>query len=169
MKTTVIMQPIARSLNIYLADDDQADCLLFKDALAELPVNVKLTVVHDGEQLMDLLTLKENVLPDVLFLDLNMPRKNGFASLGQIKRDENLLDLPVIVFSTANDQAKIKMVFRDAAHYYIRKPAKFSELKEVIYKVLKLIAEGNIKLPIQENFMLTKEEKATPDENTPSK
>jgi CheY-like chemotaxis protein len=169
MKTTVIMQPIARSLNIYLADDDQADCLLFKDALAELPITANLTIVHDGEQLLELLTQKGNSHPDVLFLDLNMPRKNGFAALGQIKRDDKLNDIPVIVFSTANDQAKVKMVFRDAAHYYIRKPAKFSELKEVIYKALTLITDGNASLPKEENFMLTKEEKATLDENTPSK
>lgn len=169
MKTTVTMQPITRKLNIYLADDDQADCLLFKDALEELPVSANLTTVHDGEQLMDLLTQKGNKLPDVLFLDLNMPRKNGFAALGQIKRDEKLLDLPVMVFSTANDQTKVKAVFRDAAHYYIRKPAKFSELKEVIYKALALIAAGNMQLPKQENFVLSGELKSTPDESTPSK
>ena len=157
MKTTDTLQPITRKLNICLADDDQADCLLFKEALAELPVTVNLTIVHDGEELIDLLTKKENVLPDVLFLDLNMPRKNGFAALGQIKRDNKLLDLPVIIYSTANDQAKVKDVFRDAAHYYIRKPAKFSELKEVIYKALTLIAEGNIKLPKLESFILTGE------------
>lgn len=162
------MQPITRKLNIYLADDDEADCLLFKDALEELPVSANLTTVHDGEQLLDLLSQEGKVLPDVLFLDLNMPRKNGFAALGQIKRDNKLLDLPVIVFSTANDQAKVKMVYRDAAHYYIRKPAKFSELKEVIYKALVLIADGNIKLPKQENFMLTGEEKSTSDESTTS-
>ena len=169
MKTTVVMQPILRTLNIYLTDDDDADCLLFKEALEELPVTTNLTIVHDGEQLLDLLTQKGNKLPDVLFLDLNMPRKNGFATLGRIKRDEKLLKLPVIIFSTANDQAKVKMVFRDAAHYYIRKPAKFSELKEVIYKALSLIAEGNIQLPKEENFLLTGEVKSTSDESTPSK
>jgi CheY-like chemotaxis protein len=169
MKTIVEMQPITRELNIYLADDDEADCLLFKEALAELPVKVNLTVVNDGQQLIELLTQEVNKLPDVLFLDLNMPRKNGFASLGQIKRDERLLHLPVIVFSTANEQAKVKMVFRDAAHYYIRKPAKFIELKEVLYKAIKLIAEGNLELPKQENFMITGEEKSASDENSPTK
>jgi DNA-binding response OmpR family regulator len=58
--------------------------------------------------------------------------------------NEKLLNLPVIVLSTANDEAKVKMVFRMIAHYYIRKPAKFIELKEVLYKAIKLIAEGNL-------------------------
>lgn len=157
MKTTVKMQPITRLLNIYLADDDESDCLLFSEALAELPVNTNLTIVHDGEQLLDLLTQVGSVLPDVVFLDLNMPRKNGFVALGQIKRDNILLDLPVFIFSTVDDQAKVKMVFRDAAHYFIRKPAKFSELKDVIFKALTLLADGNIKLPKEENFLLNGE------------
>ena len=158
MKKIVEMQPITRKLTIYLADDDIADCLLFKEALDELPVKVSLTTVHDGEQLLDLHSKKRKPLPDVLFLDLNMPRKNGFAALGQIKRNDKLLDLPVIVYSTANDPARIRMVFRDAAHYYIRKPTKFSELKQVIYKALNLIAEKNTSLPKEENFVLTEKE-----------
>jgi CheY-like chemotaxis protein len=169
MKTIVAMQAITSELNIYLADDDQSDCLLFKEALEVLPIKANLTIVHDGEQLLELLAKEDNILPDVLFLDLNMPRKNGFVALGQIKRDEKLLNLPVIIFSTANDQTKVKMVFKDAAHYYIRKPAKFSELKNVIYKALKIIAERNTELPIQENFMLTGEEKSTSDERNASK
>jgi CheY-like chemotaxis protein len=168
MKTIVEMQPINRELNIYLAEDDEADCLLFKEAIDELPVKVKLTIVRDGQQLVELLTQEVNTLPDVLFLDLNMPRKNGFAALGQIKRNEKLLNLPVIVLSTANDEAKVKMVFKDAAHYYIRKPAKFIELKEVLYKAIKLIAEGNLDLPKQENFLITVEAKSKLDESNPS-
>jgi FixJ family two-component response regulator len=79
-----------------------------------------------------------------------------------------LLNLPVIVLSTANDEAKVKMVFKDAAHYYIRKPAKFIELKEVLYKAIKLIAEGNLDLPKQENFLITVEAKSKLDESNPS-
>lgn len=165
MKTNVTMKPIDRSLAVYLADDDEADCLLFEKALQELPVKVNFTTFKDGEELMNSLSQSPNALPDVLFLDLNMPRKNGFVALGQIKRDDKLLNLPVIVFSTANDQVKVKAVFRDAAHYYIRKPTKFSELKEVIYKALAIIAEGNMQLPNQENFVMTSEVKSPADEN----
>jgi CheY-like chemotaxis protein len=165
MKTIVTLKPIERFLAVYLADDDEADCLLFEKALEELPVKVNFTTFKEGEELMNALTQAPNALPDVLFLDLNMPRKNGFAALGQIKRDDKLLDLPVIVFSTANDQVKVKAVFRDAAHYYIRKPTKFSELKEVIYKALAIIADGNMQLPNQENFVMTSEVKSPADEN----
>lgn len=146
---------ISQHINILLADDDNADCLLFKDALEELPVSATLTVVHNGEQVIEELTKNGSKLPDVLFLDLNMPRKSGFASLGEIKRNTELQDLPVIIFSTASAQQTVKNVFRDAAHYYICKPADFSQLKKVIYEALTLITQKPNTLPLEEKFVIT--------------
>ena len=144
-----------KNINILLADDDNADCLLFKDALAELPVSASLTIVHNGEQVIEELTKKVSEQPDVLFLDLNMPRKNGFATLGAIKRSSELQNLPVIIFSTASDKEMVKIVFRDSAHYYICKPNDFSQLKKVIYEALTLISQKDNPLPLEENFMIT--------------
>ena len=148
-------EPIRRKLNIILAEDDQDDRLLFEEVLSELPVSVELTSFNNGEELMEWLNDDENHLPDALFLDLNMPRKNGFAALGEIKRNTDLQDLPVVIFSTATNREMIKQVFKDAAHYYIRKPASFWELKELIYKSLKLIADNDLDLPGKESFLLT--------------
>lgn len=148
-------QPISRKLNILLAEDDSDDRLLFEEALEELPVTCQLTTVYNGEELIERLTRKGNNLPDVLFLDLNMPRKNGFAALGEIKRSDNLQDLPVIIFSTANNVEMTRQVFKDAAHYYIRKPIQFGHLKKLIYKALKLITDNNTSLPDRNNFVLT--------------
>ena len=144
-----------KNINILLADDDKADCHLFKDALAELPVSAHLTIVHNGEQVIEELTKKGSGLPDVLFLDLNMPRKNGFATLGAIKRSSELQNLPVIIFSTASDKEMVKIVFRDSAHYYICKPNDFSQLKKVIYEALTLISQKDNPLPLEEDFMIT--------------
>ena len=159
---------ISQNINILLADDDPADCLLFKDALEELPVSASLTIVHNGEQVMEELTKKSNKFPDVLFLDLNMPRKNGFASLGEIKRSTELQDLPVIIFSTASGLDTVKTVFRDAAHYYICKPVDFSQLKKVIYEALTLITQKDNPLPGKENFMITGDSIIIPDKNESS-
>lgn len=142
-------------INILLADDDKGDCLLFKDALDELPVSANLTIVHNGEQVMEELAKSGSKLPDVLFLDLNMPRKNGYASLGEIKRSSKLKDLPVVIFSTASEQETVKNVFRNAAHYYICKPADFSQLKKVIYEAITLVTQKNNPLPPVEKFMIT--------------
>jgi len=156
---------ISQNINILLADDDKADCLLFKDALEELPVSARLTIVHNGEQVIEELTKIGNKLPDVLFLDLNMPRKNGFATLGAIKRSNELQNLPVIIFSTASDQEMVKLVFRDAAHYYICKPVDFSQLKKVIYEALTLITQKYNPLPLKDNFMITGDSIIIPDSN----
>ena len=154
---------ISQNINILLADDDKADCLLFRDALEELPVSARLTIVHNGEQLIEELTKKGNKLPDVLFLDLNMPRKNGFASLGEIKRNSRLQELPVIIFSTSSEMESVKRVFRDAAHYYICKPVDFSQLKKVIYEALTLITQKDNFLPMKENFIITGDSIIIPD------
>jgi CheY-like chemotaxis protein len=154
MKKDDSFPPIARSLNVLLADDDKDDCMLFRKALEELPIAVNLTTVYDGLQLMDFLLEPETKLPDVLFLDLNMPRQNGYVSLGLIKRDSQLLRLPVIIFSTVFEETKLSQVFRDAAHFYIRKPNEFGELKKVIYKALTLIAQENTVVPGKEDFVL---------------
>lgn len=147
--------PISQKLNIILAEDDFDDRLLFEEAIDELPVSVQLSTFNNGDELMEWLIKKKTKLPDALYLDLNMPRKNGFATLAEIKKNPELQDLPVIIFSTATNQDMINQVFKDAAHYYIRKPVHFWALKELIYKSLKLIADKDIALPGKESFMLT--------------
>ena len=92
-----------------------------------------------------------------------MPRKTGFASLGEIKRSTKLQNLPVIIFSTASGPETVKMVFRDAAHYYICKPVDFLQLKKVIYEALTLIMQKNNPLPREEKFMITGDSIIIPD------
>jgi CheY-like chemotaxis protein len=169
-KSNESLQSPPRELNIFLADDDKEDRLLFKEALEELPVSAKLTTFENGEQLMERLTKKQCKIPDVLFLDLNMPRKNGFVSLGEIKRNDELDNLPVIIFSTALEQEQVNQVFRDAAHYYIRKPTEFSELKKIINTALTLITQENNPLPVKEKFIINGDLKPIPSEiKSPSK
>lgn len=129
-------------IRILLADDDRDDRFLFKEALSELPIDTNLETVHDGEQLMNYLNEHADNLPDVLFLDLNMPRKNGFECLSEIKFTDKIKELPVIMFSTSfprdahYEQDMIKMLYKIGATDYIRKPANFGELKEVIHSSL---------------------------------
>lgn len=141
--------------NLFLADDDIDDCLLFQQALHHVLADAVLTTVHDGVQLME--ALMDDItspLPDVLFLDLNMPRKNGFESLTEIKQNVRLSHLPVIIYSTANHVDVIDSLYDNGAHYYIRKPSKFSEIKSVIQKALHLIMHNNNARPSRERFLL---------------
>ena len=104
---------------------------------------------------MDFLSEKsvEN-LPDILFLDLNMPRKNGLECLREIKQNEAYKNLPVIIFSTSLDRDIVDLVYEKGAFHYIRKPGEFAKLKKVIASALRIAAESNLKQPVREDFIL---------------
>ena len=93
-------------LNIQLADDDIDDRSFFEKALKEVSISNHLTTVNDGEHLMKYLADNLEQLPNILFLDLNMPRKNGFECLVEIRENEKLKDLSVVIFSTSYPQDK---------------------------------------------------------------
>jgi len=145
------------SINILLADDDADDRIFFEEALEGYSLTTHLTAVHDGEQLMQLLTKDTNEVPHVLFLDLNMPRKNGFECLTEIKLNQKLKQFPVIIFSTSFEQEVVNQLYKIGAQYFIRKPAAFSQFKQIIQHTLQLIAQENISQPDRGNFVLTVE------------
>ena len=133
------------SLNILLADDDADDCLFFKEALEELAIESSLTTVNNGMELMRYLAAKP-ALPDALFLDLNMPLKNGFECLTEIKKDNTLTPLRVFIYSTSFDTHVIDLLYEKGASNYIRKPGDFSKLKLVIHEAItKVVNKEEIK------------------------
>lgn len=129
------------TLNILLADDDFDDCNFFKEALDALQIATKLTTVNDGDQLMRHLSENADALPHVLFLDINMPRKNGLECLLEIKRDPKLREIPVVILSTLNERQKIDSVFKIGGHVYIHKPSNFAQLKQVLLNALPIAIE----------------------------
>lgn len=144
-----------KPIKIILVDDDKDDCFLFKEALDELTLPVVLSIIHDGAEFMN--TLKNDTVdfPDVIFLDLNMPRKNGFECLKEIKGHSTLKHLPVIIFSTSFDTHVANRLYEKGANYYMRKPSDFSTLKQLIEQALSHISSPPVLQPTQENFVLT--------------
>jgi len=137
----------AKQLNILLADDDADDCFFFEKALREISIATRLTTVNNGELLMDYFSKNTEQLPDVLFLDLNMPRKSGFECLTEIMENSKLKDLCVVMFSTSYtmdphyEQSMIEVLFKLGAQDYIRKPGDFAKLKELIHQSLTKVIE----------------------------
>lgn len=131
-----------KQMNILLADDDIDDRNFFKDALKALPLTTSLTTVNDGDELMNYLLANTEQLPHVLFLDINMPAKNGFECLEEIKQNKKLKDIPVVMFSTSSEQDKIKILFKTGADVYIHKPSNFAQLVQVIHHALPMAAEN---------------------------
>jgi len=137
---------------ILLAEDDEDDCFLFKNALEDLPLTFRLITVQNGEELMLLLNDSSRPLPDVLFLDLNMPRKNGFECLKEIRGNETLNQLPVIIFSSAYAPDIVDQLYKDGAQYYVRKPDDISQYKKVIYQSLHLKHKNLIHKQVSKNL-----------------
>ncbi|CAG4992984.1 Response regulator rcp1 [Dyadobacter sp. CECT 9275] len=122
--------------SIFLADDDADDCMLFEDALREVCTKTELTTANDGVELIHLMETAVPPPPDVIFLDLNMPRRNGFECLELIKNNLAWKDIPVIIFSTTGQEEMVKRVYETGANYFIRKPGSFPKLKQAIRQVL---------------------------------
>ena len=139
---------------LLLADDDMDDRLFFEDAIEELFTSYKLSTVTDGVELMEVLFDNSEQLPDILFLDINMPRKNGCECLAEIKANDILKDIPVVIFSTSLDMEIVNKLYENGAHYYIRKPGDFNVLKKVIYQATVLLKEDNINQPERNNFII---------------
>ncbi len=145
-------------LHILLADDDKDDCLFFEEAITGLIPLTNFTAMHNGEQIMQLLSNEAAKLPHILFLDLNMPRKNGFECLAEIKQNKKLKNLPVVIFSTSFEQEVVNRLYDNGAQYFIRKPSEFSLFKKIILHTLKLIMqEAKVTQPSKEDFVLTVE------------
>jgi CheY-like chemotaxis protein len=146
---------IEKQIDILLADDDLDDCTFFKEALKGMAISTNLTAVNDGEQLMQYLMHEITELPHILFLDLNMPRKNGFECLLEIKQNEKLKSLPVAIFSTSFEQEVVNLLYKNGAHHFIRKPSEFSQFKKIIFYTFTLITQEKFSQPSKENFVLT--------------
>src|SRR6187402_3499713 len=90
--------------NIILTDDDADDCSLFSEALREIYADISLTIINDGVSLMKKLDHTVPPPPEVIFLDLNMPLKNGLECLQEIRNTPKLSDIPVVIYSTSSNK-----------------------------------------------------------------
>lgn len=143
------------SKNVFLAEDDEDDRSFFQDALKQVCPGTWLTMATNGIELMDILYKPPVPMPDVIFLDLNMPAKNGFECLQEIKGNKSLKKLPVIIFSTTTQDETINKVYKQGASYYICKPTDFDQLKTIIKKVLSIDWRKEYGQPTKEKFIFS--------------
>tara|TARA_R110002124_G_scaffold238979_1_gene404225 strand:+ start:831 stop:1277 length:447 start_codon:yes stop_codon:yes gene_type:complete len=141
-------------LSLLLADDDLDDCDFFKDALKEISTQATLSTVNDGVELMNLLLSEQEPYPDIIFLDLNMPRKSGLECITEIKAIDKLKHIPIIIFSTSLDKLVVNQLYEIGAYYYIQKPGGFTILKKVIEKAIMLFLSNNPQQPPRDRFEL---------------
>jgi CheY-like chemotaxis protein len=144
-----------KPLYVLLADDDEDDRLIFKEALEDIKIKTIVITVNDGIELMDYLTRPDVRLPDVVFLDLNMPRKNGMQCLEEIRNSAALKHLTIAIYSTSGAERDIEETFVKGANVYIKKPNDFSTLKKVVEEAMRINWQYHISGINKESFMLS--------------
>ena len=130
------MNKVVRSVEILMAEDDPEDQLLVKDAFQEAHLANRLSMVQDGEELMAFLRqeapYEDAVRPNIILLDLNMPRKDGREALAEIKSDPHLRRIPVVVLTTSSAEEDIVRSYDLGVSSYIRKPVTFDKLVSMV-------------------------------------
>lgn len=121
--------------HIVLADDDIDHGLLFERILDKVHPSISLTRILDGEALLQYLAYN---IPDLLFLDLNMPCKHGLQCLEEIRKEERLKQLPIVVYSSSSDLIDIKQSFLHKANLYMVKPFNAAHLLNALQTVLSM-------------------------------
>jgi CheY-like chemotaxis protein len=116
----------------FIVDDDIDDQELFIEAVNEVDNSIQCLSASNCEEALDLLKSGNIVLPDMIFLDLNMPRLNGKQCLAELKKQANLRDIPVIIYSTSSEKRDIEETTRLGAAHFLTKPNKFEELCKAI-------------------------------------
>lgn len=141
-------------IHIILADDDEDDRLFFTDAFNELKISTKVNTFNDGVELMNYLNDPESVLPNILFLDLNMPKKNGIECLHEIKNNNRFDDIAIAIYSTSSSEEDIEETFVIGANIYIKKPSDFTSLKKVLSDVVSINWQYHTSGLNKDNFLL---------------
>jgi len=121
--------------NIILVDDDSDDRDLFTEALSFVHPLAHVETRRDGEELMEYLATIPG-MPDVIFLDLNMPRKNGKECLKELRANKQFESTAIVIYTTSLNPVDIEETFNQGASLFMRKPNSFDELKETLHKLL---------------------------------
>ncbi|AFL85137.1 CheY-like receiver domain-containing protein [Belliella baltica DSM 15883] len=128
-----------RKIQILLVEDNEGDILLITEALEEGKILHDLQVSKDGHQAISLLTKKGEykhvATPDIIFLDINLPKKNGHEVLKYIKNDPNLKQIPVIMLTTSSTPKDVLEAYRAHANCYITKPVGGSDFLSIISQI----------------------------------
>lgn len=133
-------------MTILIADDDPDDRMFLEEALQKNGYEHIIEFVEDGEELMTRLRQTSQPMPNLLMLDLNMPRKNGFQALQEIKADPRLRRLPVVVMTTSSADEDVARSYDLGVNSFITKPFNFNRLIEMI-GALKTYWLDTVKLP----------------------
>jgi CheY-like chemotaxis protein len=120
---------------IFIVDDDEDDLYFIKSAISNTIPESIIKSFLNGKQLLDHLNKLKNVLPSFILLDLNMPVLNGKETLRQIRQNNMMSDMPVVIFSTSNNAKEKSLCFEYGASNYFCKPACIDDYNDIVLKL----------------------------------
>ena len=126
---------MTQPLFFFLVDDDADDVLLFQEVVNSLGRPVQFASAGDGFEALQILRQTGSALPDLLFLDLNMPRMSGKECLQELKRDDRLRNIPVIMYTTSSQSKDIEETMMKGAVCFITKPTSVRELRQILSEI----------------------------------
>lgn len=141
-------------LSILFVDDDADESYLFNEALEHACLQVQLLRATDGNDL--LLQLKLSPTPDLVFMDMNMPHKDGLETLVEIRQNQKFAKLPVVIYSTTKDDTSIDKCFKNGANLFVIKPNNFDGLVRIVKHICS-ISWTNFPQPAREQFVITED------------
>lgn len=121
-----------RTKSVLFIDDDEDDKLVFGHALSAIDKDILYLTASDGHEALKILQNELVILPDVIFMDLNMPKMDGFTCLDKIKKDEELKEIPVLILSTSTNPKDMEKARTLGAKKFITKPSTYSGLIETL-------------------------------------
>lgn len=123
-------------VEILLVDDDEGDVILTKRALDKSKIKINLHVCHDGVEALQFLRKQDPysdaVRPDLILLDLNMPRKDGKETLEEIRTDDTLKEIPIVILTTSSDEEDIAKTYKLGCNCYVTKPVDIEQLIKIL-------------------------------------
>jgi CheY-like chemotaxis protein len=144
-----------KPIHILLVEDNEGDIMLTKEALEEGKIVTKLSVVKDGKEAMDFISKEGRYsdadMPDLLLLDVNLPKKNGHEVLQHVKGNENLKHIPVIMLTTSSSEKDINRSYNNYANCYITKPVEVNDFLAVV-ATIESFWISVVKLPTKKDY-----------------
>jgi two-component system, chemotaxis family, response regulator Rcp1 len=130
---------LSKVIEVLLVEDNMADVRLTQEALKDSKVRLNLSVAEDGVVAMDYLRRRGSfgnvAKPDLILLDLNLPRKDGRETLAEIKADETLKQIPVVILTTSESEEDIVKTYKMHANCYVTKPVDFDRFREIVRQI----------------------------------
>lgn len=126
---------MSKALNILLIEDDEIEVMKFNRVLSALKLSHKIVEANNGEEAIEILKVKE-VVPDIIVLDLNMPKINGIEFLRILKADDYLKYIPAIILTTSSNRKDILECYRIGIAGYVIKPLKYPDYVDRITKLI---------------------------------